>query len=151
MIYDLKPIPTKYAGVAFRSRLEARWAAFFDLFRVRWDYEPLDLPGWTPDFLLHTPRGPVLAEVKPVHLGKVGNDGVDGEEHFAKATVHADKCAVLLLGIEPWEPMFWGWLVDRRPCDDEWAHAKLAYYLSCRGSCAPHWAEAGNRTRWVGR
>ena len=28
-------IPTTYSGVVFRSRLEARWAAFFDL--CGWD------------------------------------------------------------------------------------------------------------------
>ena len=31
MNYTIKAIPTTYAGVRFRSRLEARWAAFFDL------------------------------------------------------------------------------------------------------------------------
>lgn len=54
-------IPTMYAGVQFRSRLEARWAAFFDLWGMRWDYEPLDLPGWIPDFVVDR----CLVEVKP--------------------------------------------------------------------------------------
>ena len=31
--------PTTYADVKFRSRLEARWAAFFDLAGWRWEYE----------------------------------------------------------------------------------------------------------------
>jgi hypothetical protein len=34
------PIVTEYAGARFRSRLEARWAAFFDLCGWRWEYEP---------------------------------------------------------------------------------------------------------------
>jgi hypothetical protein len=57
-------IETTYAGARFRSRLEARWAAFFDLLGWRWEYEPLDLDGYIPDFvlLLHEP---VLVEVKP--------------------------------------------------------------------------------------
>ncbi|MEA2669684.1 MAG: hypothetical protein QOJ33_2618, partial [Chloroflexota bacterium] len=29
-------IPTTYDGVNFRSRLEAKWAAFFDLLGWRW-------------------------------------------------------------------------------------------------------------------
>jgi len=33
-------IETKYAGVVFRSRLEARWAHFFDALGVTWHYEP---------------------------------------------------------------------------------------------------------------
>jgi hypothetical protein len=52
MNYDIKAIETKYAGTIFRSRLEARWAAFFDVFGWSWVYEPFDLEGWLPDFLL---------------------------------------------------------------------------------------------------
>lgn len=55
MIYTITAHPTKYSGVLFRSRLEARWAAFFDLIDWRWEYEPVDLEGWTPDFRLHVP------------------------------------------------------------------------------------------------
>ena len=43
-------IPTMYDGYRFRSRLEARWAAFFDLAGWEWKYEPIDLDGWIPDF-----------------------------------------------------------------------------------------------------
>ena len=65
--------PTFYEGIWFRSRLEARWAAFFDLVQWKWEYEPIDLIGWTPDFRLTFPCGhsecPIwhvlLAEVKP--------------------------------------------------------------------------------------
>mgnify|MGYP003612618201 FL=1 len=51
-------IPTEYKGYRFRSRLEARWAVFFDACRVKWEYEPegFALPNgqfYLPDFLLH--------------------------------------------------------------------------------------------------
>lgn len=59
-------IPTLYNGVQFRSRLEARWASFFDACGWPWQYEPLDLNGWIPDFLLGDHK-PVLVEVKPAH------------------------------------------------------------------------------------
>jgi hypothetical protein len=36
----LKAIQTLYAGCRFRSRLEARWAVFFDAMGIRWEYEP---------------------------------------------------------------------------------------------------------------
>lgn len=49
----MKPIPTIYQGVQMRSRLEAKWAAFFDLMGWKWSYEPADLDGWIPDFVLH--------------------------------------------------------------------------------------------------
>lgn len=53
---DIKPIETRYAGCRFRSRLEARWAVFFDRAGVRWEYEPqgfvVDGRPYLPDFLL---------------------------------------------------------------------------------------------------
>lgn len=36
----IKAIETRYAGCHFRSRLEARWAVFFDHLGVAWEYEP---------------------------------------------------------------------------------------------------------------
>jgi hypothetical protein len=65
MLY--KAYPTKYAGAMFRSRLEARWAVFFDLAKWKWSYKPVDYAGWVPDFLLHPDDGePISVEVKPI-------------------------------------------------------------------------------------
>ena len=55
---ELKAIQTEYKGYLFRSRLEARWAVFFDACGVDWEYEPegYDLGDglyYLPDFLLH--------------------------------------------------------------------------------------------------
>ena len=36
----MRPIETKYKGCRFRSRLEARWAVFFDALGIKWWYEP---------------------------------------------------------------------------------------------------------------
>ena len=84
MAYAIKAIPTTYAGVNFRSRLEARWAAFFDLCGWKWDYEPFDLDGWAPDFLL---KGKIkaLVEVKPVDFR-----GPD-RQLYAQALAHGAK------------------------------------------------------------
>ena len=49
-------IETMYRGVRFRSRAEARWAAFFDLLNWRWSYEIVDLHGYIPDFVLDMGR-----------------------------------------------------------------------------------------------
>lgn len=57
-------IPTTYRGTNFRSRLEARWAAFFDLVGWRWTYEPFDTGGWIPDFLIQGWQ-PLLVEIGP--------------------------------------------------------------------------------------
>ena len=55
---EIKAIQTEYKGYLFRSRLEARWAVFFDACGVDWEYEPegYDLGNglyYLPDFLLH--------------------------------------------------------------------------------------------------
>ena len=58
---DVKPIETVYKGYRFRSRLEARWAVFFDALGVEWEYEPegFDINGtyYLPDFLIHDVEG----------------------------------------------------------------------------------------------
>lgn len=60
-------IDTLYHGCLFRSRLEARWAVFFDNLGVRYEYEKegYKLPhGWyLPDFWL--PQQDCWIEVKP--------------------------------------------------------------------------------------
>lgn len=53
----MKPIQTRYKGYFFRSRLEARWAVFFDHLNVEWEYEPegFEFPDgsrYLPDFFI---------------------------------------------------------------------------------------------------
>ena len=64
----IKPIETVYKGYRFRSRLEARWAVFFDNLGILWEYEKegFDLGEgiyYLPDFWL--PEVKMWAEVKP--------------------------------------------------------------------------------------
>jgi rubredoxin len=54
---NIKPIETVYKGYRFRSRLEARWAVFFDALGIKWLYEPEgftleDDTHYLPDFFL---------------------------------------------------------------------------------------------------
>ncbi len=54
---NFQAIQTEYHGYLFRSRLEARWAVFFDALGVRWEYEPEGLvlsdgTFYLPDFYL---------------------------------------------------------------------------------------------------
>lgn len=56
----IKAIPTRYGSVEYRSRLEARWALFFDYVGLRFEYEPgpffwQDRLGYLPDFKLYIP------------------------------------------------------------------------------------------------
>lgn len=64
---DIKPIETVYNGYRFRSRLEARWAVFFDKLDIPWQYElegfDLDSIWYLPDFYLTNLK--CWIEIKP--------------------------------------------------------------------------------------
>lgn len=94
----LKPIETAYAGCRFRSRLEARWAVFFDSLGVRWEYEKegYELPsGWyLPDFWL--PDNEFWVEIK-------GKPATKKEFQLAKELAAATGKITFIFdhGIEP--------------------------------------------------
>lgn len=64
---EIRPIETRYKGYRFRSRLEARWAVFFEDLGLTWEYEPqgfeLATGRYLPDFFL--PDIGCWVEVKP--------------------------------------------------------------------------------------
>lgn len=65
---EYKAIETHYNGYRFRSRLEARWAVFFDHAHIKYEYEPQgfeleDGTRYLPDFYL--PEYDYYVEVKP--------------------------------------------------------------------------------------
>lgn len=66
----MRAIETHYRGYRFRSRLEARWAVFFQTLGVRWEYEPEGFvlstgEYYLPDFRISLRDGPLWVEVKP--------------------------------------------------------------------------------------
>lgn len=70
----ISSIPTTYAGVRFRSTLEADWAATLDSLGIIWQYEPeaVRLPSgmtYRPDFYL--PRIATWLEIKGPHMERV--------------------------------------------------------------------------------
>ena len=72
-MYAIKPKETEYNGIKFRSRLEARYACFFDLLGWKYVYEPdMQFKNWIPDFLINTQHNfDILVEVKPSYLHTV--------------------------------------------------------------------------------
>lgn len=105
-------IITFYKGRRYRSRLEAKWASFFDLMGWRYEYEPYDLPGWIPDFLLLGHQR-TLVEVKPYTT----LDEFDIKKIVqATAAYHEAPREVLLLGASLFDADDWedgvvlGWL-----------------------------------------
>ncbi len=93
----MKAIETHYKGYRFRSRLEARWAVYFDADGIEWEYEKegYSLPGvglYLPDFWL--PRVKMFAEVKPGEFS-------ESELDRCRALARHSGCPVLLLDGSP--------------------------------------------------
>ena len=107
----MQPIETRYKGYRFRSRLEARWAVFFDAMGMRWSYETqgYEFNGvrYLPDFSV-TRGSNVIAfyEVKPSYVE------VDPKLTAFEAAYrahHADDCEVFtLLRGDPYTCLFDG-------------------------------------------
>lgn len=83
----IRPIETCYGGHWFRSRLEARWAVFFDHLDLTWEYEAQgfevgpDSTKYLPDF--HLPQLGLFLEVKPANADVIDPEGVQRWEYFA--------------------------------------------------------------------
>jgi hypothetical protein len=101
--YDIKAHPTVYGARQFRSRLEAKWASFFDLCGWQFEYEPFDLEGWAPDFLLKGDTN-VLVEVKPISA-----PDKDTQKKMERAATAAGWDGdLLLVGVAPLFEMDYG-------------------------------------------
>ena len=111
MDYTIKAIPTEYNSVVFRSRLEAKWAAFFDLCNWSWEYEPFDIEGWVPDFIIRGKNNNLLVEVKPLTWSNNEKENYFKlfESRVVEKLFHSNREEVLLLGAYPiGDDNFWG-------------------------------------------
>jgi hypothetical protein len=82
----MQAIETEWKGYRFRSRLEARWAVFFNDLNVKWRYEPQgyefdDGTKYLPDFFL--PEREVWIEVKG---GQPNQDEVNKAKKLCRET-----------------------------------------------------------------
>lgn len=174
----MKAIPTTYREYVFRSRLEAKWARFFDLLGWNWEYEPFDCDGWIPDFALIGKDQMTLVEVKPI--------SVFDSETAAKIDRADTEHEVLLVGIGLFPTADWfhgdlgiGWLREGSfgylPADGgwDWNEARLirdgnrwgfhhvtgsyndrmgnVYWKDSRYAptdVSALWAQASNTTQW---
>lgn len=154
MRYTIKAHPTEFSGTMYRSRLEARWAAFFHLAGIDYQYEPIDLPGWSPDFRLtwkcyrsdcvdfHS----ILVEVKPYPRIK-DFEGHKCMNHFYG---HGDipACSSAAFGENPfvtcWEMVHGnGGGLHTIESDVHWM-GKVRHPVNINHL----WAQAGNLTQW---
>jgi len=123
---------TKYRGITFRHRLDATWAAFFDECHWWWEYQPFDLPGWSPAFAIWCDdERAVLVEITPTWaateslIANINQSGVFDEG------MELPGCdTAMILGPSPfyqggystcWEYEAFGMLADRL----EWDRAML--------------------------
>lgn len=162
--YTIKAHPTMYDGVQYRSRLEARWAAFFDLAEWQHEYEPIDLPGWSPDFRVVFPcrhsecektdgkrdgRHSLLVEVKPYYRidqfkGHPCMDYPYGFKHGleGKTACQIPADASAAFGANP-EVTSWE-MVHGAGGGGECLESWVSDY-------SPLWKEAGNIVQWIAR
>jgi hypothetical protein len=167
-------IPILYNGVRFRSRLEARWAAMFDRLGWEWHYEPIDLLGYIPDFLitrgtwLASDYGELLVECKPFVPGhdipvdtmnKLAKSGWCGPMLLVGSVVRPDG----LMGMqwiphprayEYWSAAFATWhppIVQPTAPDDVteyWDIGQSAIIEQRQFRLSMMWHGAGNATQW---
>lgn len=123
----IKAIQTKYKGRLFRSRLEARWAVFFDKAKIEWQYEPegYDLDGmwYLPDF--YSPSAESFFEIKPIKPNEreieVGNrlEAVTGKDYFI--LVGEPKPSIIpelgITAVEVFSLSGHGWICQCRRCE----------------------------------
>ena len=90
---EIRVIETEYNGYRFRSRLEARWAVFFDALGVPYEYEPegFTLPSgkkYLPDFRVkcYGCRGDYDSEPFDLYIevkGKMTQEDADKIKEFS--------------------------------------------------------------------
>lgn len=135
----IRAIETRYAGHKFRSRLEARWAVFFDALKLPWQYEPqgyavtdpwdAESRAYLPDFYL--PTLDVWVEVKGDPAGvdwplwgtavdAMAASGLPDSRH-AYSGLERPGSALIVLGNIPPE------VVGRIEVADTQTHAILAW------------------------
>ena len=102
----MRPKAVEWRGTAFRSTLEATYAAMFTSLNIDWKYEPTlqqdndwGIVGWAPDFILasrdETPTM-ALVEVKPVYtFGRVAQIAWDKAQRAYRAS-YEDREQVFL-------------------------------------------------------
>lgn len=175
--YTIKAIPTEYRGRRYRSRLEAKWAAFFDLAEWRHEYEPLDMGDWSPDFsIVAGDTGQHLVEVKPIQ----SFNSVVADKILFASRLFGFQGRLLLLGLGPIQrssgiQIGWGCFLGNNPeiSSHPYAWSDAMVYQNdtdlplgvyqvfdddvgvptdlCSDTVANYWGNASNAVQWRAR
>lgn len=163
-------IETEFDGIMYRSILEARWACTLTLLGLHFEYEPLPLAGFLPDFLVdvHVYAGhgklrkyPTLVEVKPAWLpsdyqepiSRIARSGWSGPAIVLGSTVRANDMLS--------QPGHWcGYAhpeVSQRHAEDGshewfpvgWDEQTKSFAFGAKGDLTKIWKQAGRVVRWL--
>ena len=163
--YTMRSIPTMFNGIQYRSRLEARWAAFFNSMGWPFTYEPMDLCGWAPDFLLRAnAKKPLFVEIKPIVTWE--NSVAEKAERAMPPGVTHDLL-ICGLGIEyPGGMPMIGWMGKWKKDHWFWDDATITRFqgpvsltewetnqiqISDSGNVQSAWNHACNAVQWKGQ
>ncbi|MDP9312779.1 MAG: hypothetical protein M3R24_18145 [Chloroflexota bacterium] len=127
-----KAIETLYNGYRFRSRLEARWAVFFDALDIRYEYEKegYDLNGlwYLPDFWL--PKQQAWVEIKPME---------PSDEEMQKASLLSEMQETYVVifsdglpsdnGKRHYADGFYGWYRGERVLGNNWMECRTCGHI----------------------
>lgn len=129
----LKAIQTEYQNCKFRSRLEARWAVFFDTLGIEWEYEKegFDLGEagkYLPDFWL--PKLDCWVEIKP--------SAPPSPDEFTKCKALAEQSGkfvfMLFSDLCPNHIEYFGEQVENEPRDSIRIVGSNRYFCPCGDS-----------------
>lgn len=125
----MKAIETKYKGYRFRSRLEARWAMFFDAIGFPWEYEPegfelSDGTRYLPDFRLF---GHIWYEIKPETVTEDPKVKTFNHDSFDHSTLEVFQEFCTLLSGDPLH-----WLKNHWICS-QCGHLDMGADWNCEG------------------
>jgi hypothetical protein len=153
----IRPIETVYKGYRFRSRLEARWAVFFDTLGLPWEYEPegFELPAgrYLPDFKVRYP-GRDASEVHFVWFEVKGDVREVTDEQWARMIEFGHTVGdLIMLDGTPDMRMYQtpyamcnaegaDWTKDAPPHSSPWLDSKFCDYKARGFAVRPYKAQA---------
>jgi hypothetical protein len=148
----IEALPTWYAGVTFRSRLEADWAATLDSLDIHWEYEPetVTLPSGTryiPDF--HLPELGIWLEVKGTGVPRV-EKAIEFGESLACRCENECSCEwpggqLVIIGhpAKSYDPY--------SDPELEGVSLRILNNVARRHPGHPNWSSSSGRTAWLTR
>lgn len=141
---SIEALPSWYAGITFRSKLEADWAATLDTLGITWQYEPetVRLPSgatYLPDFRL--PEIRTWIEAKGTGVPRI-------EKAVEFGTVCAERGELVLIGhpAEPYQPRY-----DQLRPESYWSDFRIERNLARRHHGYPAWTATPERACWLVR